>query len=68
MHHQKEHPAVLAARAGVPVALDLAGGSINPEYAKSLRELQAQHLTRRYAVALAMASIVAPLLYGEGTR
>ncbi|WLA78808.1 hypothetical protein [Bradyrhizobium elkanii] len=30
-----------------------------------LQKLQAARLTRRYAISLAMASIVAPLLHGE---
>ncbi|WP_338830180.1 hypothetical protein [Bradyrhizobium sp. 27S5] len=33
-----------------------------------LQKLQAARLTRRYAISLTMASIIAPLAYGEAQR
>jgi hypothetical protein len=62
---QKENPA-RAAR-GCPVT-DLANGSITPEFRSQLIHLQVAHLTGRCAIAPAMAAIVAPLVYGEGTQ
>ena len=62
MHHM-ENPATLAA-CGAPES-DLAGASINPESKSPLIDIQAQRLTRRSAISLAMAAIVAPLLHGE---
>jgi hypothetical protein len=58
----KENPA--AANCGAPKN-DLAGGSIASDSTKSLRTLQARSLTRRCAISLAMAVVVAPLLHGE---
>jgi hypothetical protein len=65
MPSNMESPAALAARTGFPVT-DLAGASINPESNSSLRTLQAVHLSRRCAISAAMATIVAPLIFGEG--
>jgi len=62
MQPHMENPA-LAAR-GVPNS-DLASALICSEYATSVHDLQARRLTRRCAISLAMASIVAPLLHGE---
>ena len=58
-----ENPATLAA-CGAP-ELDLAGAMICPESKSPLINLQARRLTRRCAVSLAMAAIVAPLVFGE---
>jgi hypothetical protein len=44
---------------------DPAGGSINSEDSESLRMLQARRLTRCSAISLDMATIIAPLMYGE---
>jgi hypothetical protein len=46
----------------------LAAGVIEPESKSPLRDLQARRLTRRCAVSLAMAAIIAPLLHGEVAR
>lgn len=62
MTTEMENPAL--AKRGVPVT-DLAGASIFPEYASPLSDLQARRLTRRCAISMAMAAIVAPLVYGE---
>lgn len=62
MASQMENPA-LAAR-GVPES-DLAGALIFPEYASPLVDLQARRLTRRCAISMAMAAIVAPMIHGE---
>jgi hypothetical protein len=61
---KKENP---AGGRGVP-EVSLAAGKIDPEFNPSLRKLQAARLTRRCAITLAMASIVAPLLHGEAAR
>jgi len=65
MTPQMENPA-LAAR-GVPNS-DLLGSGINSEFSPSLRPLQVALLTRRCALTVAMAAIVAPILFGEGGR
>lgn len=66
MQPHNGNPATLAA-CGAPVT-DLAGASIDPESKSPLANLQARKLTRRCAISLAMAAIVAPLVYGEGAR
>ena len=63
MPFQMENPA-RAAR-GIPV-VDIAAGKIDPETNPSLLNLQASRLTRRCAINLAMAVIIAPLVHGEG--
>lgn len=61
-----ENPATLAA-CGAP-EVDLAGALINPESKSPLISMQARRLARRCAISLAMAAIVAPLIYGETSR
>lgn len=63
MQPHKETPA-LAARA-IPKS-DLLDGWISSEHTQPLLKLQASALTRRCAISLAMASVIAPLLHGEG--
>lgn len=63
MQPEMENPA-LAAR-GVPNT-DLLGSGINSEDSRSVRSLQVASLTRRCAISAVMASVVAPLVFGEG--
>lgn len=65
MQPHMETPA-LAAR-GAPNS-DLAGASINSEFTLPLHKIQASRLSRRCAISLAMALVVAPLLHGEVAR
>jgi hypothetical protein len=65
MASQIESPATLAA-CGAPEG-DLAGASIYPESKSPLIDIQARRLTRRCAISLAMAAVVAPLVFGEGS-
>lgn len=65
MGPEKESPA-LAAR-GNPET-DLAGASICPDNRTALHQIQVARLTRRCAVTAAMAAIMAPFVFGEGTR
>jgi hypothetical protein len=60
-----ENPA-LAAR-GVPNS-DLLAGWINSEDNPPTRSLQVASLTRRCAISAALAAVVAPILFGEGSR
>jgi hypothetical protein len=62
---QKENPA-RAAR-GCP-ATDQADGSITPEFKSQLIHLQVARLTRSCGISIAMAAIVAPLVYGDGAQ
>jgi hypothetical protein len=62
MQPHMEKPA-LPTRA-VPVN-DLAGASIELEFSSPLPILQASRLTRRCAISLPMALVVAPMLHGE---
>jgi hypothetical protein len=64
MKPHMENPAL--AGTGFPKS-DQADGSIASEDTKPLRYFQAHKLTRRCAISLAMAAIVAPLLHGEVT-
>jgi hypothetical protein len=56
-----------AARRGNPVTVELDGCN-SPETNSSLRTLQASRLTRRCAISVAMAAIVAPLIFGEAQQ
>ena len=56
-----------AANCGAPKN-DLAGASITLESTKALRVFQARQLTRRCAISLTMAAIIAPLLHGEARQ
>jgi hypothetical protein len=60
-----ENPA-LAAR-GVPNS-DRLGGWISSEDSRQTRSLQVALLTRRCAISVALAGVVAPILFGEGDR
>lgn len=62
---QMENPA-LAAR-GVPV-FSLAAGKIDPESNRTVLNLQAAAISRRCAISIAMAAIVAPFAFGECAR
>lgn len=63
MHpHIMEIPATLAA-CGAP-KFDQAGSSITSNNSPSTRALQVARLTRRCAVGVAMASILAPMVFG----
>lgn len=67
MHLQKENP-TLAAR-GVPKTDHcFAGWITSEEDSRSTHSLQVASLTRRCAVSTGMASVVASLLYGEGSQ
>ncbi|RZN35511.1 hypothetical protein CWO90_03180 [Bradyrhizobium sp. Leo121] len=63
MHSHMKNPATLTT-CGAPND-DLAGCLIASESTKSLRLFQARGLARRCAISVAMAAILAPLLYGE---
>jgi len=62
MNHKKENP-TLAAR-GIP-EVSLAAGKIDPEFTLPLITLQAVRLTRRCAISLSIAAVVASLHYGD---
>lgn len=64
MSLQKENP---AGGRGLPNTDSLTGG-INSEDRRLTRSLQVALLTRRCAISAAMAAIVAPILFGEGSR
>ncbi|MGY4260118.1 hypothetical protein ACVI1L_007186 [Bradyrhizobium sp. USDA 4516] len=58
-----------AALAGGVSEYDLATALKCSEYiSPTLHSLQARRLTRRCAISMAMASIVAPLVFGEAQR
>jgi len=59
-----ENPAL--AKRGVPET-DQAGSSICSDSSPSTHTLQVAQLTRRCAITAAMAAIVAPLVFGEGS-
>ena len=44
---------------------NLAASSINPEYATAVLKVQAVHLTRRCAMSLGMAAVVAQVHFRE---
>jgi hypothetical protein len=44
---------------------DLVGERVNRESSHSLEHLQAVRLTRRCAISLAMAAVLAPMIHGE---
>ncbi len=64
MSLQKENP---AGGRGLPNT-DLLSSGISSEDSRSIRSLQVALLTRRCAISAAMAAIVAPILFGEGSR
>ena len=63
MHLSKQNPETLAASGFRET--DLAGLRVNRESSHSLEHLQAVRLTRRCAISLAMAAVLAPMIHGE---
>jgi hypothetical protein len=55
-----------AGQGGAPKQDDIAGGNISSDLTMLLRQRQAAELTRRCAISLQMATIVAPHLFGDG--
>lgn len=62
MAYKAENPC--AGAAGVSEVVQL-GGLKHPESKSPLVTSQALHLSRRCAISLAMAAIIAPLAFGE---